>query len=288
MVGEYRTGTGKMTFRTWRGSRVALVALSALVISACSSTKDEDEFVGDETPPAVLFNEGLALRQEGRLTDARTKFEQIDKQHPYSEYSRKALINLAYLNYSQGKYAEAITSAKRFTTLYPGSEDSAYALYIIGQSYNKQIPDVTRDQEMTQRSLAAFSELVQRYPDSEYAEDARAKIRIAHDQLAGKEMEVGRYYLKRRQYIAAINRFKVVVTNYQTTRHIEEALYRLTEAYYALGVINEAQTAAAVLGHNFPDSQWYKDAYSLLKTGGHSPSEDSGSWISRAFEGISL
>lgn len=276
--------------RSRAGRRVGLVALSlaALVLAACSSTDDDDDFADNTTPPAVLFNEGLALRNEGRLSDARVKFEEIDKQHPYSEYSRKALINLAYLNYSQGKYTEAISAARRFTTLYPGSEDAAYALYIIGQSYDKQIPDVTRDQEMTQRSLAAFGELVQRYPDSEYAEDARTKIRVATDQLAGKEMEVGRFYLKRNQYIAAINRFKTVVTNYQTTRHIEEALYRLTESYYALGVVNEAQTAAAVLGHNFPDSPWYRDAFSLLKTGGVAPSEDSGSWISRAFKGISL
>ncbi len=274
--------------RRMRRSIAAVLTVASLTLAACSSTNSDDDFATNDTPAEVLYNEGLALRNEGRLSDARVKFEEVDKLHPYSEYSRKALINLAYLNYSSGKFTEAITAAKRFTTLYPGSEDSAYALYIIGQSYHKQIPDVTRDQEMTQRAMAAYGELVQRYPESEYAEDARTKIRIAQDQLAGKEMEVGRYYLKRGHQIAAINRFKVVVTNYQTTRHIEEALFRLTESYYALGVVNEAQTAAAVLGHNFPDSQWYKDAYSLLKTGGYSPDEDSGSWISRAFVGISL
>ncbi len=270
-----------------RRTTIATLAVAALMLGACSSTDDED-FATNDTPPEVLFNEGLALRNDGKLSDARLKFQEVDKLHPYSEYSRKSLINLAFLNYSLGKFPEAITAAKRFTTLYPGNEDSAYALYIIGQSYNKQIPDVTRDQEMTQRALAAYGELIQRYPDSEYAEDARTKIRVAQDQLAGKEMEVGRFYLKRNHQIAAINRFKVVVTNYQTTRHIEEALFRLVETYYALGVVNEAQTAAAVLGHNFPDSQWYKDAFSLLKTGGYSPNEDSGSWISRAFKGISL
>jgi len=271
-----------------RKARIASVALLAITLAACSSTKDEDDFSTNDTPPEVLFNEGLSLRNEGRLSDARLKFQEVDKLHPYSEYSRKALINLAFLNYSSGKYPEAITAAKRFTTLYPGSEDSAYALYIIGQSYHRQIPDVTRDQEMTQRALAAYGELLQRFPDSEYASDAAAKVRAAQDQLAGKEMEVGRYYLKRKHQIAAINRFKVVVTNYQTTRHIEEALFRLTESYYALGIVNEAQTAAAVLGHNYPDSQWYKDAFSLLKTGGYAPSEDSGSWISRAFNSVSL
>ena len=273
--------------RSLRAIGFVAVAVSSLALGACSSTGDDD-FATNDTPPEVLFNEGLALRNDGRLSDARVKFEELDKLHPYSEYSRKSLINLAYLNYSSGKYTEAISSARRFATLYPGDDDAAYALYIIGQSYHRQIPDVTRDQEMTRRSLAAFSDLVQRYPDSEYSEDARTKIRVAQDQLAGKEMEVGRFYLKRRHQIAAINRFKDVVLNYQTTRHVEEALFRLTESYYQLGVVNEAQTAAAVLGHNFPDSQWYRDAFSLLQTGGYSPEEDRGSWISRAFGGISL
>lgn len=273
-----------------RGSRIftALALSASLLVGACSTSSEEEDFASNDTPAGVLFNEGLALRNEGRLKDARVKFAEVDKLHPYSEYSRKALINLAFINYSLGKFTEAISAAKRFATLYPGNEDTAYALYIIGQSYHKQIPDVQRDQDMTRRALNAYSELVQRYPDSEYAEDARTKIRIAEDQLAGKEMEVGRYYLKRGLQIAAINRFKVVVLKYQTTRHVEEALFRLTESYYSLGVINEAQTAAAVLGHNFPDSRWYKDAYSLLKTGGYSPDEDKGSWISRAFAGINL
>lgn len=236
----------------------------------------------------MLFNEGLALRNDGRLRDAGEKFSEIDKRYPYSEYAKKSLINLAYINFTLGRYPETIAAGRRFTTLYPNDPDAAYALYLIGQSYFRQMPDVTRDQQTTERALAAFAELVQRFPDSEYTNDARARIRAADDQLAGKEMEVGRYYLKRRNYVAAINRFKMVVINYQTTRHVEEALFRLTESYYALGVTREAQTAAAVLGHNFPDSEWYKNAYSLLKEGGYSPSEDSGSWISRAFKGINV
>lgn len=258
-----------------------------LLLGACSSANDEDLLTTD-VPAETLYNEGLALRNEGRLSEASDKFAELDKFYPYSEYARKSLINVAYLNYSRGKFPEAINAAKRFTTLYPGNPDSAYALYIIGQSYFRQVPDVARDQENTQRAQAAFSELVQRFPDSEYAEDARTKLRATEDQLAGKEMEVGRYYLKRHNNVAAINRFKAVVINYQTTRHVEEALFRLTENYYALGVINEAQTAAAVLGHNYPDSQWYKDAYSLLQSGGYEPSEDSGSWISRTFKGINV
>ncbi|MBA5777799.1 outer membrane protein assembly factor BamD [Stappia sp. F7233] len=266
---------------------MSAVALATLLLAACSST-DDDELATTDVPAETLYNEGLALRNEGRLSEAAEKFNDLDKFYPYSEYARKSLINTAYLNYSRGKFPEAINAAKRFTTLYPGNPDSAYALYIIGQSYYRQIPDVTRDQENTQRALAAFGELVERFPDSEYADDARQKIRATDDQLAGKEMDIGRYYLKKRNYLAGINRFKTVVINYQTTRHVEEALFRLTECYYALGVVNEAQTAAAVLGHNYPDSQWYKDAYNLLKEGGYEPSESSESWISRTFKGINV
>ena len=167
-------------------------------------------------------------------------------------------------------------TANRYLTLYPGSPDAAYAQYLIGSSYFNQIPDITRDQDATRKAMASLQEIVDRYPDSEYANDAKHKIIVARDQLAGKEMQVGRYYLERREYIAAINRFKIVVTEYQDTRHVEEALERLAEANLALGLAGEAQTAAAVLGHNFPDSPWYKDAYKLLQTGGLEPRERQG------------
>ncbi|WP_305986181.1 outer membrane protein assembly factor BamD [Roseibium sp. MMSF_3544] len=265
--------------------RLAVLAVPVALV-ACSSKDDLDEFALNDTPPEVLFNEGLALRAQGKLRDSTTKFEEIDKLYPYSEYSKKSLVNLAFLNYSRGNYTETVTAARRFVTLYPGDEDSAYMLYLAGQSYFRQMPDITRDQGVTRKAASAFTELVQRFPESEYTPDAEKKLRIVEDQLGGKEMQVGRYYQKRRNYVAAINRFKTVVVEYQTTRHVEEALFRLTEAYYALGVVNEAQTAAAVLGHNYPDTQWYKDAYSLLNKGGFEPSEDSGSWISRAFKSI--
>ncbi|AXS42673.1 outer membrane protein assembly factor BamD [Breoghania sp. L-A4] len=258
-----------------------------LAVAACASN-ETDDLALDDTPADQLYNEGLALRASGDLSGAAKKFEEVDRLHPYSEYARKSLINIAFANYSRGKYQEAINSARRFVTLHPGSPDAAYALYIIGQSYFRQMPDVTRDQKTTEKALEAMSELVRRYPDSEYAADAKKKIRVTQDQLAGKEMEVGRYYLDKRNYIAAINRFREVVMRYQTTRHVEEALARLTEAYFSLGVVSEAQTAAAVLGHNFPDSRWYKDAYTLLKKGGYEPSADEGSWISKAFDGINI
>lgn len=259
-----------------------------LSLAACGGKEDLDELALNDTPPEVLFNEGLALRSEGNLKGSTEKFEELDKLHPYSEYSKKSLVNLAYLNYSRGKFPEAVTSASRFVTLYPGDEDSAYMLYIVGQSYFRQMPDISRDQAVTRKAASAYKELLQRYPDSEYAPDSQKKLRIVEDQLGGKEMQVGRYYLKKRNYVAGINRFKTVVQNYQTTRHVEEALFRLTESYYALGVVSEAQTAAAVLGHNYPDSQWYKDAYSLLNKGGYEPSEDESSWISRTFKSINV
>ena len=173
-------------------------------------------------------------------------------------------------------------------TLHPGSPDAAYAQYLIASSYFDQIPDVTRDQRRTENAMQALDEVVRKYPHTEYAAAAKRKLEIARDQLAGKEMETARFYQKKRDYIAAINRFKVVITQYQTTRHVEEALARLTEMYMALGIVNEAQTAAAVLGHNFPDSQWYKEAYRLVKGSGVEPVEDQGSWISKAFKKVGL
>jgi outer membrane protein assembly factor BamD len=172
--------------------------------------------------------------------------------------------------------------------LHPSSNDAAYAQYIIGSSYYDQIPDISRDQAGTRKAVAALEEVIRKYPDTEYAASARKKLEIASDNLAGKEMTIGRYYLEKRDYTGAINRFKIVVTQYQRTRHVEEALMRLTEAYMALGIVQEAQTAAAVLGHNFPDSAWYKDAYTLVKSGGLEPREAQGSWISKAFKKVGL
>lgn len=264
---------------------VALLA-GAAVLSGCSSDEPLEPFV--EIPAEVSYNAGIAYLQQGDYRKATEKFQEVDTQHPYSEWARKSLIMTAYTSYSRGSYDDAVTSAKRYVTLYPGSEDAAYAQFIIGQSYFAQIPDVTRDQAITTKAMQAMSELTQRYPESPYAAEAQKKLDQAKDQLAGKEMEVGRYYLDRRQYIGAINRFKTVVTEYQTTRHIEEALERLTEAYFAMGIVDEAQTAAAVLGHNYPDSRWYKDAYALLQTNGLEPRENGSSWISKAFKAAIL
>lgn len=270
-------------------AKPALLALSMLaaplLLSACmSSEKDLDlsTYVDQTEPADVLYNQGLANLNAGRLKEASRKFEAVDKQHPYSEFARKSMVMGAFANYRQGNYEEAIGSAKRYLTLYPTTPDAAYAQYIIGLSYFRQIRDVTQDQKEARQTLQAMQELVTRWPDSEYVEDAKTKIRVATDQLAGKEMQIGRYYLERREYIAAIKRFRNVVENYSDTRHVEEALSRLTEAYYAMGLTDEAQTAAAVLGHNYPDSPWYKDSYKLLQSGGLAPRENAGSWISKA------
>jgi outer membrane protein assembly factor BamD len=268
----------------------ALLAALAIPLGACSSFgslfSKEDVLAADE-PPEKLYNEGVFLLDKRRdINQAAKKFEEVERQHPYSEWARKSLIMVAYAKYEAREYEDAISAARRFVTLHPGSPDAAYAQFLIGSAYYDQIPDVTRDQGRTEKAIAALEEVVRKYPDSEYAQNAKRKIEVGRDQLAGKEMETGRYYLNRKDFTGAINRFKIVVTQYQTTRHVEEALTRLTEAYMALGVASEAQTAAAVLGHNFPDSRWYQDAYRLVKAGGFEPTENRGSWISRAFANI--
>lgn len=264
-----------------------LLSLACLVaLAACGNRVTELEF--EEAPADQLYNEGLVLMNAGDYRTAMVKFEEVDRLHPHTNLGRKSQVMLAFASYSRGNYDDAINTARRFITLYPNHPDAPYAQYIIANSYYKQIPDVTRDQVETQKALKAYETLIEKYPDSEYAEDARNKIQVTQDQLAGKEMEIGRFYLERDDNLAAINRFRVVVEDYQTTRHVEEALFRLTESYYALGLTQEAQTAAAVLGHNFPESRWYKDAYALLQTGGFSPEESKSSWISRAFKGVKL
>jgi outer membrane protein assembly factor BamD len=256
------------------------LALLAAPLAGCS--KDEDYVL--DSPADLLYNEGLyLLNNKQDYKEAAKKFDEVDRENPYSDWARKALLMSAYAYYQAEDYESCVNSAKRYVTLHPGSPDAAYAQYLIGASYYDQIVDVSRDQSRADKAIDALQEVIRKYPNSEYAINAKKKIEMARDQLAGKEMDIGRYYMKNHDFIGAINRFKVVVTQYQTTRHVEEALERLTEAYVALGITDEAQTAAAVLGHNFPDSPWYKDAYNLVKTTGQEPNENKSSWISRAF-----
>ena len=199
----------------------------------------KEEVAADE-PPEKLYNEGVFLLDKRRdFKAASKKFEEVERQHPYSDWARKALIMVAYARYEAKDYEECVSAARRFVTLHPGSSDAPYAQFLIGSAYYEQIPDVSRDQGRTEKAIAALEEVSRKYPDSEYAQNAKKKIEVARDQLAGKEMVTGRYYLNRKDFTGAINRFKIVVTQYQTTRHVEEALMRLTEAYLALGVANE-------------------------------------------------
>jgi len=275
-------GENRSVSKVWAA---ALVVAAAALLAACNTTKSDatkDAFA-DDKPAGELYNEGLANLNDNKLKNAIDSFNEVDRQHPYSEYARKALLMSAFTSYRRGQYDDTVSTANRYLALYPGSDDAAYAQYLIGSSYFHQIPDVTRDQDATKKAISSLQAIVDRFPDSEYSDDARNKIIVARDQLAGKEMQIGRYYLEQRDYLAAINRFKTVLTDYQDTREVEEALERLTEANYALGLASEAQTAAAVLGHNFPDSPWYQDAYKLLQSGGLSPSENKQSWISKLF-----
>ena len=239
---------------------------------------------GQEDPVAALYNSGLDKLKAGSYKSAAKSFAEVERQHPYSKWATKALLMQAFAYYQNNAYDDAINSANRFITLHPGHRDSAYAYYLAAISQYEQISDVRRDQSATQKALEALDEVSRRFPDSQYAGDAAKKSLLAKDHLAAKEMEVGRYYLKKGSYLAGINRFKKVVTDYQTTSQTPEALYRLVEGYMALGVVSEAQTAAAVLGQNFPNSQWYKDAYTIVSSNGQQPVENQGSWISRLFK----
>jgi outer membrane protein assembly factor BamD len=263
-----------------------LLGLS-MQLTGCSSFSGmfaESEKKVEERPADVLYQEGDAAVKKGDYTKAAERFEEVDRQHPYSREAKESMLMAAFAYQKAGKLPEAVAAARRYLTLHPGSKEAALAQHIIATAYYERINDASRDQSDTKKAVVELETLVSRYPDSRYAEEARKRIRLSRDVLAASEMNVGRWYQKKGQYLAAINRFRVVVTEYQNTAHVEEALARLVESYYALGVVNEAQTAAAVLGHNFPDSKWYKDSYTLLSSNGLEPREDSGSWISRTYK----
>jgi outer membrane protein assembly factor BamD len=253
-----------------------------MLLPGCES--DKETYV--ERPVEDIYNQAMDQLLSGDARSAAKNFDEVERQHPYSVWARKAQLMAAYSYYLVNEYDESILAAERFLQLHPGSNDAAYAAYLMAVSYYEQIADVGRDQRITSQALNALQEVIDRYPGTEYARDARLKIDLARDHLAGKEMEVGRYYLDRGQYAAAINRFRAVIEDYQTTTHVAEALHRLTEAYLALGITDEAQTAAAVLGHNYPSSDWYRDSYALLTGQGLEPEESEGSWITRTWRTI--
>ena len=269
-------------------AQTAVAILLAACLAGCSSMGslfgNSDPGTLDTRPPDVMYKDAEEKLASGSSTKAAEIFERIDQLYPYSEESKRATLMAAVAYQKAGKGAEAVAAARRYLQLHPGTKDAAQAQQIIAGSYFDRVSSPTRDQGETKKAIAELETLIRHYPNSEYTEESKRRIKLARDTLAASEMSVGRYWQKKGNYLAAVNRFKTVVTDYQQTAHVEEALMRLTECYMALGIVNEAQTAAAVLGHNFPDSQWYKDAYALLQSGGTAPREDSGSWISQSWK----
>ena len=267
------------------GALLRMVVLAAVLLGiagGCASSPDDaDAFV--ERGVEELYNTAQDQMEAGRFRAAAETFEEVDRQHPYSQWAVRAQMMAAYAYYMANQYDEAVAAAERFIELHPGHPDVPYAYYVVAVSQYEQISDVGRDQEATRKALDALTELVRRFPDSPYARDAQLKIDLARDHLAGKEMEIGRFYLKRQAYVAAINRFRTVVESYQTTTHVPEALHRLVEAYLALGVREEAQRAAAVLGYNYPGNVWYERSYALLEEERLEPLDAPKSWVSRLF-----
>jgi outer membrane protein assembly factor BamD len=261
------------------------LALLALVVTLAGCASGDAARALNPDPPSKMFADADTLQSKGKFEDAAKKFEDVDREHPYSPEARRAIVMSAYAYYKAGKLPEAIASAERYTTMHPGTKEAPLAHHIIAESYFEQMKLPDRDQDATRKALAQLRILKTRYPDSTYAQKADNKIRLCEDTLAAQEMNVGRYYMDKGNQVAAINRFKTVVTDYQTTAHVEEALYRLTVAYLTLGIAPEAQNAAAVLGHNFPNSQWYKDSYALLQKQGLMPQVSQGSWMTDVLQG---
>jgi outer membrane protein assembly factor BamD len=248
-------------------SRRALpVVLASLALAGGCASKDEDKYV--ERPVEELYSEATAAMSDSDYKKAAKLYDEVERQHPYSPWATHAQMQAAYAYYEANEYDDAVAALDRFIDLHPADKDVPYAYYLKGLCYYERISDSSRDQKMTEDAKRVFQELITRYPNSDYARDAKVKIDLANDHLAGREMVVGRYYLRRGYYVASINRFRTVLEKYQTTTHVPEALLRLTEAYTALGLTDEARKAAAILGYNYPGSGWYADAYALVEARG--------------------
>ena len=278
-MGKFRFGSSVL--QALKGAALLAVVVT---LAGCAGAGDAARALNPDSP-SKMFADADAMQAKGHFDDAAKKFEDVDREHPYSPEARRAIVMAAYAYYKANKLPEAIASAERYTTMHPGTKEAPLAHHIIAQSYFEQMNQPDRDQDATRKALAQLRTLKTRYPDSTYAQKADNQIRLCEDTLAAQEMNVGRYYMDKSNHIAAINRFKTVVTEYQTTAHVEEALYRLTVAYLSLGIAPEAQNAAAVLGHNFPNSQWYKDSYALLQKQGLMPQVSQGSWMTDVLQG---
>jgi outer membrane protein assembly factor BamD len=250
---------------------VVIAAMCALALAACAGNKKKPRLAYEERPVELLYATGADRLDRRQWAQAVDYFQEVERQHPYSEWSRRSILMQAFAHYQANNYAEAIGDADRFISLYPGNPTAAYAHYLKAICYFEQIVDVGRDQAATGQALDNLREVTQRYPRTEYAADARLKIDMVNDQLAGKEMAIGRYYLRQGKTLAAVGRFRTVIDRQQTTSHAPEALYRLVEAYLTLGLVDEAKRNGAVLGYNFPGDRWYADAYKLLTNSGLRP-----------------
>lgn len=247
----------------------SLLGVALLLTAGCARNRDgKKELAYVARDVETLYNLGKDELDRKRYANSALIFDEVERQHPYSVWARRAQLMSAFSYYASQNYSQAILSAQRFLSLHPGNRDAPYALYLIALSYYEQIADVARDQKITQQALDALNEVIRRYPQSDYAGDARLKIDLVNDHLAGKEMDVGRFYSRNRQWIAAASRYRTVIDRYQTTSHVPEALHRLVEANLALGLPEEAKRSAAVLGNNFPGSDWYDKSYRLIQQHG--------------------
>ncbi len=247
------------------------IAVCALALGACQSNRRNTELAYVERPVEQLYNQGARQLDDRKYAEAILFFAEVERQHPYSEWARKSMVMSAYASYQTRDYTTAISAAERYLALHPGGSEAEYAYYLIALCHFDQIIDVGRDQATTERASTALNDIIRRFPESEYAKDARLKLDMVNDQLAGKEMTVGRWYLRSNQTLSAVNRFRNVVANYQTTSHTPEALHRLVEAYLTLGLKDQALAAGATLGHNYPETDWYKMSYRLLTSKGVDP-----------------
>ncbi len=249
-----------------RSLAIGVAAALAVSLAGCSGgSRNRADLPYVARDVGTLYSAAKQRLDQGRYKEAAALFDEVERQHPYSVWARRAQLMGAFSYYLSGDYTQAIQGAQRFLSVHPGNRDAPYAYYLVAMSYYEQISDVTRDQKITQQAQDSLGELMRRYPTSRYAADARLKLDLVRDHLAGKEMEIGRFYERRRQWLAATLRFRRVVDQYQTTTHTPEALMRLTEGYLALGVRNEAEKSAAVLGANYPGTDWYSRAYKLMK-----------------------
>lgn len=277
-----------MTRKT--GHRIPLAVTLALLLgtSGCAAWRESRQPPIETRDAQSIYLEAEQMLSEQRPRDAAKQFDEVERLYPYSDWAKRAMLMSAFAYHEGGQYAESRAAADRYLAFFPADADAPYAQFLIALSYYDQIVDIGRDQANTFEALQEMRDIIERYPDSDYAASAQMKFELALDHLAGKEMEVGRFYLGRGHYTAAINRFRVVVEDYQTTTQTPEALHRLVEAYLSLGLVEEAQTAAAILGHNFQGTEWYADSYALLKDKGLKPANAGNSWLNQTYRQVVL